>query len=76
MEGTHTLSGSFPGDIYMPSSEVEADTGYVLGRDSQASGSTMDESMEERRRKLLEATMNRLRKEEEELEHCCGTGQG
>ena len=60
----------------MPPSEVEADTGHVLGRDSQSSGSTTDESMEERRRKVLEATMNRLRKEEEELEHCCGTGQG
>ena len=75
-EGTHTLSGWSPGDIYMPSSEVEADTQYVLGKDSQPSASTVDESMEERRRKVLEATMNRLRKEEEELEHCCGTGQG
>lgn len=77
VEGTHTLSGSFPGDVYMPPSEVGADTGYVLGKDSEPSGSTVDESMEERRRKVLEATMNRLRKEEEEeLEHCCGTGQG
>jgi len=30
-EGTHTLSGCSPGDIYMPPSEVDADTPSVLG---------------------------------------------
>ena len=43
---------------------------HVLG--GSGSGSAND-SPEERRRRVLEATMNRLRKEEEELEERCGT---
>ncbi|PCH36399.1 WLM-domain-containing protein [Wolfiporia cocos MD-104 SS10] len=76
-EGTHYLSGS--GDVYTPSSELEAEAqAYVLGGGPQTlggthSGSATDESREERRRRVLEATMHRLRKEEEELEHMCGT---
>ncbi|KAI0036212.1 WLM domain-containing protein [Vararia minispora EC-137] len=66
---THTLGG---GGEYQPSSELEAEASvYVLG------GSTMappaNETVEERRRRMLDATMNRLRREEEELELSCGT---
>jgi len=73
-EGAHTLSGVSGG--YMPSSELEFDAEthvHVLG------GSTPGvegESAEDRRRRVLEATMNRLRKEEEDIEHSCGTGSG
>ncbi|KAI0057413.1 WLM-domain-containing protein [Artomyces pyxidatus] len=75
-EGTHSLlgDGAF---TYEPSSELEAEAraAYVLG--GGASGAATpprpDESPEERRRRVLDATMRRLRKEEEELEHSCGT---
>ena len=56
-----------------PSSELEAEArAYVLG----GLGTTpamANESVAERRRKVLDATMARLRKEEEELEASCGT---
>ncbi|KAK0466834.1 WLM-domain-containing protein [Desarmillaria tabescens] len=54
-----------------PSSELEAEARIqVLG----GSGSfNRDESNEERRRRLLDATMARLRKEEQEMEDSCGT---
>ncbi|KAH9930209.1 WLM domain-containing protein [Fomitopsis serialis] len=68
-EGTHHLVGS--GDAYQPSSELEAEAQtYILGGTPILPG---DESREERRRRLLEATMKRLQKEEEELEERCGT---
>lgn len=75
--GSHTLS-----DVryaYQPSSELEAEaqahilsggSSHVLGGVSRVSS---NDSIEERRRRVLEATMNRLKKEEEELEHNCGT---
>ncbi|THG94545.1 hypothetical protein EW026_g6948 [Hermanssonia centrifuga] len=70
-EGTHYLS-STAGDIYQPSSQLEAEAQtYVLGGTSHTP--VASESREERRRRLLDATMNRLRKEEEELEQSCGT---
>jgi len=61
-------------DVYEPSSQdVEAEVHtHVLGGSGIASMS-MNESREDRRRKVLEATMSRLRKEEEELEQSCGT---
>ncbi|KAJ3555579.1 hypothetical protein NM688_g2499 [Phlebia brevispora] len=73
-EGAHRLSSY--DDVYQPASnELEAEAqAYVLG--GGALGSTLqdrNESIEERRKRLLEATMNRLRKEEEELEQSCGT---
>ncbi|TFK29575.1 WLM-domain-containing protein [Coprinopsis marcescibilis] len=74
-EGTHTLSGIPSSGIYEPASEQEAEAqSYILGGDA-VSVSTNDDSPEQRRRRVLEATMNRLRKEEEELEHSCGTGR-
>ena len=68
-EGTHDLLGD--GDVYEPSSELEAEAHvHVLGGGGMSS---LDESREDRRRRVLEATMKRLRKEEEELEQSCGT---
>ncbi|KAG6900028.1 hypothetical protein C0993_004085 [Termitomyces sp. T159_Od127] len=74
VEGTHSLSGN--GDTYQPSSELEAEAqSYILGgMGSSSVGPALDESPEERRRRVLEATMARLRKEDEELENSCGTG--
>ncbi|PPQ75443.1 hypothetical protein CVT26_016217 [Gymnopilus dilepis] len=70
-EGTHYLSGG--PDVYQPSSDLEREAQvYTLGGDSSASTLAV-ESQEDRRRRILEATMNRLRKEEEEIEHSCGT---
>lgn len=72
--GTHYLSGT--GDIYEPSSELEAGAHvHVLGGNHASTGVALNESVEERRKRLLEATMIRLRSEEEELEHSCGTGR-
>ncbi|SJL13724.1 uncharacterized protein ARMOST_17172 [Armillaria ostoyae] len=70
-DGTHSLSGLETYDAYEPSSELEAEARMqVLG----GSGSfNRDESNEERRRRLLDATMARLRKEEQEMEDSCGT---
>lgn len=73
-EGTHYLSGG--GDVYEPSSELEAEAhAYILGGGDIPSGAALDEPREERRRRVLEATMARLRKAEEELEDSCGTGR-
>ena len=59
------------GDVYEPSSELEAEAHvHILGGGGMSS---LDESREDRRRRVLEATMKRLRKEEEELEQSCGT---
>ncbi|EMD39332.1 hypothetical protein CERSUDRAFT_46810 [Gelatoporia subvermispora B] len=74
-EGTHTLGDT--GGAYAPVSELEAEAAahvlgggaHVLGGQAPAPG----ESREEMRRRMLEATMQRLRKEEEELETRCGT---
>ncbi|KAG6850665.1 hypothetical protein H0H93_010393 [Arthromyces matolae] len=63
-EGTHYLSQ--PGDTYLPSSsdlEMEAQS-YMF----------TDDSRDEMRSRILQATMARLRKEEEDLENSCGTG--
>jgi len=70
-EGTHDLMDG--GEVYEPSSELEAEAHtHVLGGSGIASMS-LNESREDRRRKVLEATMSRLHKEEEELEQSCGT---
>ncbi|THH17445.1 hypothetical protein EW146_g3366 [Bondarzewia mesenterica] len=70
-EGAHLLVDGLGG--YQPTSELEAEARvYVLGGDG-VTGPSANESIEERRRRMLEATMNRLRKEEEELEQSCGT---
>ncbi|KAL5513384.1 hypothetical protein ACEPAH_3783 [Sanghuangporus vaninii] len=78
-EGAHTLLGTGP--IYSPSGasspslfapELESEAqAYILGG-SPPSGPVSD-TREERRRRALEAAISRLRKEEEELEHSCGT---
>ncbi|KAK0501665.1 WLM-domain-containing protein [Armillaria luteobubalina] len=70
-DGTHTLASLETYDAYEPSSELEAEARMqVLG----GSGSfNRDESNEERRRRLLDATVARLRKEEQEMEDSCGT---
>ncbi|KAF9038553.1 WLM-domain-containing protein [Panaeolus papilionaceus] len=70
--GTHYLAGGPEYDVYQPSSELEAEANtYILGGSSSSNISY--ESQEDRRRRILEATMNRLRKEEEDIEHSCGT---
>ncbi|KAJ7186841.1 WLM-domain-containing protein [Mycena filopes] len=67
-EGTHRLHS---GDMYEPEAlENEALTSHVLGGSSRSQNS---DSAEERRRRVLEAALNRLQKEEEELENSCGT---
>ncbi|TFK48531.1 WLM-domain-containing protein [Heliocybe sulcata] len=69
-QGTHHLGESW-GDVYEPSPGLEAEAhGHVLGGSVPASA---NDSVEERRRRVLEATMRRLQKEEEELEQSCGT---
>jgi hypothetical protein len=72
-QGTHYLGRGR--DIYEPSSELEAEANsYILGGVGVALGTSVpDESVEARRRRILEATMSRLRKEEEEVEMSCGT---
>ncbi|KAI0036216.1 hypothetical protein K488DRAFT_41718 [Vararia minispora EC-137] len=68
-QNTHTLGG---GGECQPSSELEAEARvYVLGESTMAPSA--NETVEERRRRMLDATMNRLRREEEELELSCGT---
>ncbi|KAF9233483.1 WLM-domain-containing protein [Melanogaster broomeanus] len=66
--GTHFLS-----DIrgaYEPSSNEEGEAlVHVLG----GTGASLGDSIEDRRRRALEAATTRLRKEEEELEKSCGT---
>lgn len=69
--GTHHLSEQ---DIYQPRSlevEAEAQT-YLLG--GSCTTTLAGDSRQDMRRRVLEATINRLKKEEEELETSCGTG--
>ncbi|KJA23483.1 hypothetical protein HYPSUDRAFT_54229 [Hypholoma sublateritium FD-334 SS-4] len=74
VQGTHYLSGGPGGDFYQPSSDLEAEArAYTLGSSSAGSSSSVEETQEERRQRILEATMARLSKEEEEIEHSCGT---
>jgi len=72
-EGAHTLGGN--GDVYEPNSALVESEAYehVLGGRSSTLGSTSGDSIEDRRRRALEAAVSRLRKEEEELEQSCGT---
>jgi hypothetical protein len=59
-------------EVYEPPEELEAELyTHVLGGSGEAS-IPLNESREDRRQRVLQATMNRLR-EEEELEQCCGT---
>ncbi|KAH9479215.1 DNA-dependent metalloprotease WSS1-like protein 2 [Psilocybe cubensis] len=82
-QGTHYLSGR-PGEVYEPAAELEAEArAYTLGGGASSSRAVSDsmaafdvETQEERRMRVLAATMNRLRKEEEDIEHSCGTGKG
>ncbi|KAF7295016.1 Zinc metalloproteinase [Mycena indigotica] len=68
-EGTHRLYG---GDIYeADDAENLALSSHVLGGTS--SGSTELDTVDDRRRRVLEAAMGRLKKQEEELEQSCGT---
>jgi hypothetical protein len=72
LEGTHYLS-DHGSDIYQPSPELDLQVHtHVLGG---GSGSGSDESSEERRSRVLKATMNRLLRNEEDIEHLCGTGR-
>jgi hypothetical protein len=68
--GTHSLSG-YDGDVYEPSHSAEAEArSYVLGGVASLS---LEDSMDDRRLRILKAAEARLRKEEEELEDSCGT---
>ncbi|KAG5653600.1 hypothetical protein H0H81_011972 [Sphagnurus paluster] len=74
-QGTHTLMGG--GDVYESSSELAAEAHvHILGGGSTLSygSDASNESPEERRQRVLDATMARLQKEEEDLEKSCGTG--
>lgn len=66
--GTHHLSDS--NDTYQPSSDKEVEALiHVLG----GTGLRGNDTMEERRKRVLDAATARLRNEEEELERSCGT---
>ncbi|KAJ2929671.1 hypothetical protein H1R20_g7430, partial [Candolleomyces eurysporus] len=78
IEGAHSLSGqpSSSGGYSGNPSELESEAQiHVLGGSGASVSGLQSESPEDRRRRVLEATMNRLRKEEEEIEHSCGTGR-
>ncbi|KAJ7076388.1 WLM-domain-containing protein [Mycena belliarum] len=69
--GTHRLQA---GDMYEPEAlEDDALTSHVLGGSSRSRNSSEPDSVDERRRRMLEAALNRLHMEEEELEGSCGT---
>ncbi|CAO1615792.1 unnamed protein product [Sympodiomycopsis kandeliae] len=71
-EGTHSLH---QGDMYVPAAEEESHTSqhqHVLGGSGLSSGPT---SSEQRRQEVLQATLKRLSKLEEEIEVGCGSGQ-
>ncbi|KAG5644876.1 hypothetical protein DXG03_007517 [Asterophora parasitica] len=68
-QGAHYLHHH--GDVYEPSSELEAEAHvHILGGGDTSYGG---DSREEQRRRVLDATMARLRKEEQEQEKSCGT---
>jgi hypothetical protein len=73
--GTHTLATSTdPYGIYEPTEqaiEVEA-WSHVL--DGSSTTSIDGDSRDDMRKRMLEATVRRLQREEEELENSCGTG--
>lgn len=69
-EGTHRLGGD--GDFYEPEAELEVQS-FVLGGSSASPRPVLGESPEDRRRRVLEATMRRLQREDEEVEMSCGT---
>ncbi|KAM5536586.1 hypothetical protein V8D89_009681 [Ganoderma adspersum] len=77
--GTHFLGEKADG-VMPPRSALEAEAQeYVVGGAYTLGGvgtSDPGDSQEERRRKVLQATMNRLREEEKELEDRCGTAAG
>jgi hypothetical protein len=69
-DGTHTLASTE--DVYEPVLGLEAEVqAHVLGGSGPAPAS--GESVEERRRRVLHAAMNRLQEEEQEIENSCGT---
>ena len=69
------MLGDAAGDVYDPGLEADAQAmlggSYVLGG---SSGPALEsDSPDQRRRRVLEATMNRLQKEEQEIEDMCGS---
>ncbi|KAF7293240.1 Zinc metalloproteinase [Mycena chlorophos] len=69
-EGAHRLLG---GDVYEPDeAEALALTSHVLGGGEGNSNLELD-SVDERRRRVLEAALGRLKRQEQELEDSCGT---
>jgi hypothetical protein len=75
--GTHTLTTSTdPYGIYEPpEQEMEAEAwSHVLGGSSSTTSIDGD-SRDDMRKRMLEATVKRLQREEEQLESSCGTGR-
>lgn len=71
--GTHTLNEVF--EEYEPSSELEAEArAQVLGG-SDAAASNPHESPEQRRQRVLGATMARLSVKDKQVEDSCGTSR-
>ena len=71
--GAHTLVDSPTYDPSASTSALELESeaqAYVLGG---SASSAVADTREDRRRLALEAAIRRIRKEEEELEHSCGT---
>ncbi|KAJ1306627.1 hypothetical protein OPQ81_007623 [Rhizoctonia solani] len=68
--GSHTLSGITPNDDRFTNIEREAAVNaFVLGDGTDSTPT--NESREERRRRILEATISRLEQEEKEIEDRC-----
>ena len=76
-DGAHSLSSV--SDAYEPGLEVEAQDALITGTFTLGGGplgsapASSGNTKEERRQRMLEATIERLRKQEEEVEHSCGT---
>ena len=69
--GSHTLSGSMAHDVRSANIEREAAVNaFALG--GGIASTSVNESREERRRRVLEATIFRLEQEEKEIEDRCG----
>lgn len=70
LHGTHYLADTR--DTYQPVPNEDGEAaGHVLG----GSGTPLNDSIEDRRRRVLEAAISRLTKQEEELEQSCGTAK-
>ncbi|KAE9394650.1 WLM-domain-containing protein [Gymnopus androsaceus JB14] len=69
--GTNVLG--YEGDVYEPAGGAELHSQVLGGSSRSGAGTILADSIDERRRRVLEAAERRLRQEEEEMENSCGT---